>query len=92
MRRRRRQALGYVAPALAAMMLAALLLHILAQTVSLIRWTDPVGMMSALLGAGVALIVVMPVMTRLAARASVAWQRQNGSSSPGRGASTLSSR
>ncbi|WP_207460323.1 hypothetical protein [Azospirillum sp. SYSU D00513] len=69
---------AYVAPGLAAVMSAALLLHLLVATASQIRGDDPAGMMSALFGMGFVLLVLLPFTVGLAARARLAWTEAGG--------------
>ena len=66
---------GYVIPALAAVMLAVLLFHLLVAMAAHIRSDDPAGVMSSLFGMGIVLLVFLPFAAQLAARARLAWSR-----------------
>lgn len=70
---RRRRVLSFAAPALAATVAAALLLHLLAELVRLMPAADPMGALSLLAGMAVVLVTLTPFTVLWARRAQHAW-------------------
>ncbi|WP_431860822.1 hypothetical protein [Azospirillum sp.] len=64
---------GYVAPTLAATVIAALILHLLAELGSRLDADDPAGALSVLLGAAAVLVTLAPFAMLFALRARRAW-------------------
>ncbi|MBP2311195.1 hypothetical protein [Azospirillum soli] len=66
---------SYASPAFSATALTALILHLMVDLASRLTLSDPAGTLSALVGMGAVLVILLPFAVLCAKRAHAAWTR-----------------